>query len=134
MTANGASTLATILSPRPLVEVAALHHYYGSAPGGHLVLDDVNLTLMENEIVGLLGRSGSGKSTLLRSIAGLIRPRKGKVRFEPDETGQLPTVSMVFRLLRCFRGSPFCRMWSLGWRRKKCHPTNAAPARWRRSI
>ena len=94
--------MATNLSSRPLVEVDALHHYYGSAPGGHLVLDDVNLTLMENEIVGLLGRSGSGKSTLLRSIAGLIHPRKGKVRFEPDETGHLPTVSMVFQTFALF--------------------------------
>ena len=94
--------MATILSPRPLVEVDALYHYYGSAPGSHLVLDDVNLTLMENEIVGLLGRSGSGKSTLLRSIAGLIHPRKGKVHFEPDETGRPPTVSMVFQTFALF--------------------------------
>ncbi|MGF6725259.1 ABC-type glutathione transport system ATPase component, partial [Paraburkholderia sp. GAS41] len=35
-----------------------------------LVLDDVNLSLREGEIVGMLGRSGSGKSTLLRIIAG----------------------------------------------------------------
>jgi NitT/TauT family transport system ATP-binding protein len=34
------------------------------------VLEDVDLTLYQNEVVGLLGRSGSGKSTLLRSIAG----------------------------------------------------------------
>ena len=34
-----------------------------------LVLDDINFTLKEGEIVGLLGRSGSGKSTLLRLIS-----------------------------------------------------------------
>jgi NitT/TauT family transport system ATP-binding protein len=94
--------MATILARRPLVEVDALRHYYGAAPGGHLVLDDVNLTLMENEVVGLLGRSGSGKSTLLRSIAGLIRPREGEVRFEPDEAGRAPTVSMVFQTFALF--------------------------------
>ncbi|MEG3143507.1 nitrate/sulfonate/bicarbonate ABC transporter ATP-binding protein [Sphingomonas sp. RT2P30] len=94
--------MATIVSPRPLVEVDALCHYYGAAPGGHLVLDDVNLTLVENEIVGLLGRSGSGKSTLLRSIAGLIRPREGVVRFQPDEEGRAPTVSMVFQTFALF--------------------------------
>jgi NitT/TauT family transport system ATP-binding protein len=94
--------MATIVPPRPLVEVDALHHYYGAAPGGHLVLDDVNMTLVENEIVGLLGRSGSGKSTLLRSIAGLIHPREGEVRFEPDETGRAPTVSMVFQTFALF--------------------------------
>ncbi len=44
-----------------------------------LVLDDVNLTLKEGEIVGLLGRSGSGKSTLLRLIAGLMPASDGEV-------------------------------------------------------
>ena len=67
-----------------------------------LVLDDVDLTLNENEIVGLLGRSGSGKSTLMRSIAGLIRPSEGEVRFVPDETGRAPSVSMVFQTFALF--------------------------------
>ena len=44
-----------------LVEVEHLSHAYGDHP----VLDDVTLTLRENEIVALLGRSGCGKSTLL---------------------------------------------------------------------
>ena len=44
-----------------------------------VVLDDVNLTLREGEIVGLLGRSGSGKSTLLRIVAGLLTPTAGEV-------------------------------------------------------
>jgi NitT/TauT family transport system ATP-binding protein len=94
--------MANILVPRPLVQVSGLRHFYGAAPGGHLVLDDVNLTLVENEVVGLLGRSGSGKSTLLRSIAGLIQPREGDVRFEPDEAGRAPTVSMVFQTFALF--------------------------------
>ena len=64
----------------PLVEVRALKHVYGKGNGAGLtVLDDVNLTLRPNEIVGLLGRSGSGKSTLLRSIAGLITPTSGTI-------------------------------------------------------
>ena len=46
-----------------------------------LVLDDVQLTLREGEIVGLLGRSGSGKSTLLRIISGLSQPTAGSVTY-----------------------------------------------------
>ena len=92
----------TTVAVPPLVTVTALRHVYGSAPGGHLVLDDVNLTLLENEIVGLLGRSGSGKSTLLRSIAGLIKPREGEVMFRANERGQEPTVSMVFQTFALF--------------------------------
>ena len=63
-----------------------------------LVLDDVNLTLKEGEIVGLLGRSGSGKSTLLRLIAGLSRPQGGSLSYlgVPIE-GPTQGVSMVFQ-------------------------------------
>ncbi|MEL4382791.1 ATP-binding cassette domain-containing protein, partial [Shewanella algae] len=67
-----------------------------------LVLDDVDLTLRENEVVGLLGRSGSGKSTLLRSIAGLIEPDEGAIDFVPDENGAAPSVSMVFQTFALF--------------------------------
>jgi NitT/TauT family transport system ATP-binding protein len=94
--------MATILASHPLVEVKALRHYYGAASSGHLVLDDVNLTLMENEIVGLLGRSGSGKSTLLRSIAGLIHPKEGDVRLLPSEDCMDPSVAMVFQTFALF--------------------------------
>ena len=65
----------------PLVEVKNLKHVYGNGSGGPglVVLEDVNVTMRPNELVGLLGRSGSGKSTLLRSIAGLITPTAGTV-------------------------------------------------------
>ena len=68
-----------------------------------LVLDDVNLTLKEGEIVGLLGRSGSGKSTLLRLIAGLSRPQGGKLSYlgAPIE-GPTQGVSMVFQSFALF--------------------------------
>jgi NitT/TauT family transport system ATP-binding protein len=94
--------MATIIATRPLVEVRALRHFYGPPPGGHLVIDDVNLTLVENEIVGLLGRSGSGKSTLLRSIAGLIRPREGTIRLVPSLDCPDPSVAMVFQTFALF--------------------------------
>lgn len=81
----------------PLVEVRHVRHVYGNA---HPVLDDVDLTLNDNEIVGLLGRSGSGKSTLLRSIAGLVRPSEGSITF-PREGGET-TVSMVFQTFALF--------------------------------
>ena len=68
-----------------------------------LVLDDVNLTLKEGEIVGLLGRSGSGKSTLLRLIAGLARPQGGKLSYmgAPIE-GPAQGVAMVFQSFALF--------------------------------
>jgi NitT/TauT family transport system ATP-binding protein len=89
----------------PLVEVKDLKHVYGHGGGGPglVVLEDVNLTLRPNEIVGLLGRSGSGKSTLLRSIAGLITPTAGSVRVSDmpgDDTAH--GVSMVFQSFALF--------------------------------
>ncbi|MBW8860219.1 MAG: ABC transporter ATP-binding protein, partial [Caulobacter sp.] len=86
-----------------LVDVRDVRHLYGKAGGANLlVLDDVDLTLRDNEIVGLLGRSGSGKSTLLRSIAGLITPTSGEIEF-PARTGEAPTtVSMVFQSFALF--------------------------------
>ncbi len=63
-----------------------------------LVLDDVNLTLHEGEIIALLGRSGSGKSTLLRIIAGLIRADGGTVYYRGQPVRRpVPGISMVFQ-------------------------------------
>ena len=68
-----------------------------------LVLEDVNLSLREGEIVGLLGRSGSGKSTLLRIISGLIEASSGEVDWlgKPLE-GPAKGVSMVFQTFALF--------------------------------
>jgi len=87
-----------------LVEVRGVKHYYGKRGGANLlVLDDVDLTLKPNEIVGLLGRSGSGKSTLLRAIAGLLRPTGGTVNVQ-DMPGDDSAhgVAMVFQSFALF--------------------------------
>jgi NitT/TauT family transport system ATP-binding protein len=88
----------------PLVEVKGVSHSYGRGQGASLmVLDNVDLTLNENEIVGLLGRSGSGKSTLLRSISGLIKPTAGKITFPRYEDQDKDTsVAMVFQSFALF--------------------------------
>ena len=46
---------------------------------GREILHDMNLSVPSGAIVGLVGANGSGKSMLLRTIAGLIKPSKGKV-------------------------------------------------------
>jgi NitT/TauT family transport system ATP-binding protein len=98
-----ALALDTPPNARDLVRVSHLCHSYGKGQGTSLkVLEDVDLTLHENEIVGLLGRSGSGKSTLLRSIAGLIRPTSGTVELAPPEEAGETTLAMVFQTFALF--------------------------------
>ena len=101
--------MTTTLAPNAdanLVEVRNVKHVYGKGGGGGaglLVLEDVDLTLRPNEIVGLLGRSGSGKSTLLRAISGLIRPTSGSVVVKDmpgDDTAH--GVAMVFQSFALF--------------------------------
>ena len=63
-----------------------------------LVLNDVNLTLYEGEIVAILGKSGSGKSTLLRIIAGLIAASNGIINYRGRQVdGPVRGISMVFQ-------------------------------------
>jgi len=89
---------------RPLVDVRHVRHFYHKGGAADLlVLDDVNLQLRENEIVGMLGRSGSGKSTLLRSIAGLLKPSGGEVLFQGEPIhGPAEGLSMVFQSFALF--------------------------------
>jgi iron(III) transport system ATP-binding protein len=49
--------------------------------GGKVVLNGLNMSLAKGLIEALLGPSGCGKTTLLRTIAGLIRPSEGQIRF-----------------------------------------------------
>ncbi len=48
--------------------------------GGRTIIDDLNLTVREGELVSLLGPSGCGKTTTLRMIAGFLTPDSGRVR------------------------------------------------------
>ena len=62
------------------------------------VLDNIDFTLHEGEIVALLGKSGSGKSTLLRIIAGLMSPSSGEVLYRGKKvSAPVPDISMVFQ-------------------------------------
>ncbi len=68
-----------------------------------LVLDGVNLSLNEGEIVGLLGRSGSGKSTFLRLIAGLAQPQGGHLDYMGAPiNGPASGIAMVFQSFALF--------------------------------
>ena len=87
-----------------LLDVHALRQSFPRADGGeHLVLDGVELSLTQGQIVGLLGRTGSGKSTLLRLIAGLAEPSGGTVTYLGERvTGPAAGIAMVFQSFALF--------------------------------
>jgi ABC-type branched-subunit amino acid transport system ATPase component len=57
--------------------------------GGVIALDEVTISLKENELVGLIGPNGSGKTTLFNCITGILRPESGSIVFRGENiTGQ----------------------------------------------
>ncbi len=91
-------------SESPLIDLKDVSRSFAKANGDKLVvLENVDLTIIPREIVGLLGRSGSGKSTMLRIIAGLVKPSSGAAmcRGEPID-GPPRGVAMVFQSFALF--------------------------------
>ncbi|MCD6240319.1 ABC transporter ATP-binding protein [Candidatus Bathyarchaeota archaeon] len=60
-----------------ILEVNAINVYYGAIQA----LRDLTIKVNEGEIVTVLGANGAGKTTLLRTIAGLLHPHSGQIRF-----------------------------------------------------
>jgi len=87
-----------------LLDIHKVRKSFPKPDGSELhVLDGIELTLHEGEIVGLLGRSGSGKSTLLRLIAGLSSPASGSVSYLGQPVAGPPEgIAMVFQSFALF--------------------------------
>ena len=57
---------------------------------GRTVVDQVNISVAQRSIVGLLGRNGAGKTTTFRMVMGMIVPDGGTVVFEGIDVTKLP--------------------------------------------
>lgn len=67
-----------------LLRMEAVRAGYGALP----VIEDICFHVEEDEVVGLVGANGAGKTTLVRTLAGLLRPGAGAIRFDGrDITG-----------------------------------------------
>ena len=73
-------------NPAPLLEVSGVSRDFGDVKA----LDDVSLTIGDNEFFALLGPSGCGKTTLLRSIAGFEYPDRGSITLAGQDLLALP--------------------------------------------
>ena len=60
---------------------------FGAYSDRYEVLEDINLSVEENEFVAIIGFSGSGKSTLMSLLAGLVKPDQGEVLLDGESCG-----------------------------------------------
>jgi branched-chain amino acid transport system ATP-binding protein len=64
------------MSARAIIDAEGLDVFYGSSQ----ILFGLGLNVMEGQTTALLGRNGAGKSTTMKALAGLVPPRRGRVR------------------------------------------------------
>ena len=85
----------------PLIQITDLSASYDNKT----VLSHINLTVYEQDFLGVIGPNGGGKTTLVKSILGLHQPNKGQIRFfrEGKETpeinmGYLPQYNSIDKM------------------------------------
>jgi len=78
-----------------LIEINNLTKKYKSANESVLAVNDISLSIGQNEFVTLLGQSGSGKSTLLTMLGGLAEPTSGNIVVDGINIYELPSKSIA---------------------------------------
>ncbi len=102
LVAERIATSLTAAAP-PLRAIGVSKTYRTPDHIGRLVLENIDFTLHEGEIVAILGKSGAGKSTFLRILAGLLPPSLGHVEYRGQPvTGPVRGIAMVFQSFALF--------------------------------
>ena len=78
-----------------MIELKSLGKTYRTADKEIVALDNINLTIQDGEIYGIIGLSGAGKSTLVRCINLLERPTAGQVFIDGKEITALPRKELL---------------------------------------
>ena len=104
---------------KKLINLTGISKSYGD----HVVLDDLNLYIRENEFITLLGPSGCGKTTTLRIIGGFEAPDAGSVVFDGKDITPLPpnerNLNTVFQKYALFPHMSIAENIAFGLRIKK---------------
>ncbi|HSL27857.1 MAG TPA: ABC transporter ATP-binding protein [Anaerolineales bacterium] len=87
----------------PLVEFEHMDFRYSDDTP--LVLQDVNLTIRQGDLIAVLGPNGSGKSTLVKHAIGLLKPTAGRVLVDGKDTRRM-SVAQIARMLGFVFQSP----------------------------
>ena len=75
----------------PLLKVGKLRAGYGPIDALH----DISLTVEAGEIVAMIGANGAGKTTTLMTIAGIVKPRAGRIEFDGADIAGVPAHKIV---------------------------------------
>ena len=78
-----------------MIELKHLGKTYETSSGSVTALRDIDLTIQDGEIFGVIGLSGAGKSTLVRCINLLERPTQGEVWIDGQELTRLPQKQLL---------------------------------------
>ncbi|MGC2522668.1 MAG: ATP-binding cassette domain-containing protein, partial [Stellaceae bacterium] len=102
--AGAAAQLRERPATAPLLRAAAVCKTYQMPDHlSRLVLDHIDFTLGDGDIVAILGKSGSGKSTFLRILAGLIPASDGAVEYRGRRVAEpVHGIAMVFQSYALF--------------------------------
>ena len=65
----------------PLIETQGV----GKAYGDFVALQDVSLSIAQDELVSIVGPNGAGKTTLVNVLTGLLKPTSGVVKFKGED-------------------------------------------------
>ncbi|MGD2105012.1 MAG: ABC transporter ATP-binding protein [Anaerolineae bacterium] len=79
----------------PLVTFRDVSFAYENGPE---VIQDVDLSIRQGDIVALLGANGAGKTTLVKHAIGLLKPKRGSVLVEGRDTRQLSVAEIAHTL------------------------------------
>ncbi|MHC3479232.1 ATP-binding cassette domain-containing protein, partial [Klebsiella pasteurii] len=90
------------MSQKNFVELRNVTKRFGS----NMVIDNINLTIPQGQMVTLLGPSGCGKTTILRLVAGLEKPSEGQIYIDGEDVThrsiQQRDICMVFQSYALF--------------------------------
>ena len=87
----------------PLLQIRDLHVGYG----GIRAVKGIHLDIAPGELVALIGNNGAGKTTTLKTLAGLLKPNSGEIRYDGNSLNGVaahPRVSMGLALVPEGRG------------------------------
>jgi len=82
------------METKEIIRIEGLDKVFRTKNGDITALQNINLSIQEAEIFGIIGLSGAGKSTLVRCINFLERPTAGKVIFDGQDLGALPPAAL----------------------------------------